>query len=157
MSATEDPLADDITEWDFELSEALEVVSASVGNLNFWNSTNIVKPTPHWGGGSGRRRRWLFTDLVAVEIVWRLGNNLGFDIDWLRNHDLNLNLQLAQAMFGWDLAIVLDPGLASIRTTGAIQPFIDSERPTIATIVLVEPIATELATIARSLRAEATL
>lgn len=151
----DDVLGDDITEWDFELREALEIVSASVGNLDFWHSTNIAKATPHWGGGSGRRRRWTFTDLVAIEIVWRLADQLGFDIDWLRGHDLPLNLSLAQAMFGWDLAVILNPGLASIRTTGAVQPFIDSERPTVATIVLVEPIATDLAITARSLRAEA--
>ncbi len=150
-----DVLGDDITEWDFELGEALEIVSASVGNLNYWHSTNIAKATPHWAGGSGRRRRWMFTDLVAVQIVWDLADTLGFDIERLRGQDLPLNLQLAQAMFGWDLAVVITPEAVSIRTAGSIQKQITAERPTVATIVLVKPIATDLAITARSLRAEA--
>ena len=149
----DDVLGDDITEWDFELGEALEIVSASVDNLNFWHSTNIAKATPHWAGGSGRRRRWMFTDLVAVQIVWDLADTLGFDIERLRGHDLPLNLQLGQAMFGWDLAVVITPENVDLVVMAG-QIFVTG-RPTVATIVLVEPIATDLANTARGLRAEA--
>lgn len=151
----EGALAGDIVEWDFPTGEALKIVSASRGNLDYWHSAGIAKATPHWGGGLGIRRRWLFTDLVAVEIVWRLADEVGYDVDRLRGKDLALNVQLAQAMFGWDLAIVLTPKLISVRTAGSVQDAIDGERAHLAIVALVEPIATHLAITARSLRAEA--
>jgi hypothetical protein len=153
------PLADDITEWDFATGEALEITSASKANLRYWHATGIVGPTPHWGGGSGHHKRWLFTDLVTAEIVWRLADEIGYDIDRLRGKDLGLNIQLAQAMFGWDLAVVLTPQEVSVRATSTVQGvieqgLIDAVRPALTVVALVEPVATQLANTARSLRAE---
>lgn len=148
------PLEGDIAEWDFRTGEALKVVSASIGNLNHWERTGVISAITPRFSGSGNRRCWLFTDLLAAEIVWRLADEIGYDIDRLRGKDLSLNLRLAQALFGWNLALVIagdSIDIMSIPHGGSLT----ADGATVAIICFIEPIATQLARTARSLRAEA--
>ena len=156
MSGIDSPL-DEMLDWVFGTGDALKLTAASVTQLNYWGTTGIHSPTPHWSGGCGSRRLWTFMDLVTLDLIARLGETCGVDPSLFRGADFGLNLSVAQAMSGWDLAVLVHQGGIEITPAFDLTRRTKDAGAPLVTVALVEPLATQLATHARSSRAEPTI
>lgn len=157
MTTTEDPLAFDITEWVFSTGEALKLTAVTRQQIGYWGRTRILPDHLAWGRGSGNHLRWRFVDLVATDIIARLGGACGLDSSLFRDQGFHASLAVAQAMYGWDLAVVVD------QTGPTITPAFDLVRElhrrdaNLSTVAMVGPLAESIARNARRLRVEAAL
>ena len=157
MTASEDPLAFDITEWVFSTGEALKLTAVTRQQIDYWGRTRILPDHLAWGHGSGNHLRWRFVDLVATDLIASLSGACGLDSSLFRDREFHVNLAVAHAMYGWDLAVVIDQTGPSITPAFDLVCELHRRDANLATIAMVGPLAESIARNARSLRAEATL
>lgn len=157
MTATEDPLESGINAWVFSTGEALKLTAVTRQQIDYWGRTRILPDHLAWGRGSGNHLRWRFADLVATDLIARLGGVCGLDSSLFRDREFHLNLAVAQAMYGWDLAVVIDQSGPTVTPAFDLMRELHRRHAILSTVAMVGPIAESIARNARSLRAEATL
>ena len=94
---------------------------------------------------------------MATDLIARLSGVCGLDSSLFRDQKFHVNLAVAQAMYGWDLAVVVDQAGPSITPAFDLARELRRRDANLSTVAMVGPLAESIARNARSLRAEATL
>jgi DNA-binding transcriptional MerR regulator len=59
---------------EFSTAAVAAIIGATVREVDYWAREGVLKPSARDAAGKGSRRRWTFTDLVALQAVRELRN-----------------------------------------------------------------------------------
>lgn len=127
----------------FDLETTAAYTGATKRQLDLWDHRlKIVSPSINPAGRHDYRRRWSFTDLVALALVVTLDEGLGTRVGHFSRQGLVLALELAvHASDSWDHTVVLTPTGAELVRAGDGFGFIRATGVGAYTVIHVEPIA----------------